>query len=142
VILTLLAPAGHRTKRGGPAYDTISGLGQAERANCFPSCPSAQSRRTVLQQDQAMPTRRDSIRQARDILSGVHQACMNSNLAARWRVHAPDLAFRMVRGLFSLLCMGLFLQFLRDSHGTRFPPERMHVRGFVNARAVSERRMT
>jgi transposase len=42
----------------------------------------AQSGRTALQQDQAMPTCRDPIRQTRGQLSGLHQTRFNPILAA------------------------------------------------------------
>jgi hypothetical protein len=43
----------------------------------------AKSRRTVLQQDQAMSACRDTVRQTLSKLSDVHQARINPHLAAR-----------------------------------------------------------
>ena len=47
------------------------------------SVSCAELDRTVLQQDQAMSACRDPVRQTRGQLSGVHQARINPNLAAR-----------------------------------------------------------
>ena len=47
------------------------------------SLPSAQPRRTVLQQDQAVSARRHPIRQARRQLSRLHQARIHPTMAAR-----------------------------------------------------------
>jgi hypothetical protein len=52
------------------------------------------------------------------------------------------LRFRMVRGLFSLLCMGLFSQFRFAQPWNRVPSGTNASARLCHARAVSERRMT